>query len=204
MKLYPYIFIFLILTINSCSNKTFKCNCDTSLVSKNDSILKSPEVKKGLSNIRARYMQEALTNLNNESYRLSTKRAFNKYYQVYTLSKLNEGGNLLIQEFLCDKPFDIECKLDSEYNLKITEYQWNFFKKIIDKNCFWTFSIDDPDRGEYLDGSEWYLEGYQPDKRNCSKFEYLITYRKIPQKDKHFYNIVQSILNLVNPSKVHL
>lgn len=109
----------------------------------------------------------------------------------------------MIQEYLCSMPYANDGKLINEQHESISESEWKSFKKVIEDNCFWTLSIDDPDQGNYLGGGEWYIEGFQPNKRNCSKSDYLITFRKIPSTSVKFYNIYRSIMNFVDEDQIH-
>ena len=202
MKLTLAIFgLFLILF--SCTEEPYRCNCDKSEVATNDSILQSSETIKSIPLFSSRFNQKPLSENGVESYRLSTKHSFNEYYQVYTLSKSKDGGDFLIQEYLYSSPDDRLGKLSNEHRTKLSTEEWNSFKEVIEKNCFWTLPIDAPDSGEYFDGGEWYIEGFQPNKRNCFNSDYMITFRKRPSDSKQFYNIFLSIMKMVDKDEIH-
>ena len=199
------LFSFLYLLISSCcQDATYNCKCDTSAVAANDSILKSEETVKGLPKFFKRFNQKPLTEQPGESYRLSTMHSFNKYYQVYTLTKSQTGGDFTIQEFLCTQAYSRDCKLVNEHHSKISGSQWKSFKNTINNECFWTLPIFDPDTSHYLDGGEWNIEGFQPDRMNCSNLNYIITLRKFPSgSSDRFYNVYKALMKLVDKKQIH-
>lgn len=203
MKLSIYILSISIIALIGCSNEPYKCNCDKSEIYRNDSILSSKETIIGYPRFLKRYKQESLTKQEDESYRLSTKSFFNKYYQVYTLTKSDTGADFLFQEYLSSKPYAIDSKLDNEHHKALSISEWSSFKKIINDNCFWTLRMDDPDAGTTLDGGECYIEGFQPDKRNCSNSDYIMTFRINPSTSGKFNNVYNALAEMIDTNVVH-
>lgn len=200
----PLLYILgLFIVALSCTEEPYQCNCDITDVPKNDSIFSSDEFNENLKKFSTRYNQTPLSELADESYRLSTKHAFNKYYQVFTLTKTKKGGDFLVQEYLCSKPYANDGKLNYEHRSALSMSEWDSFKTVIEHNCFWTLSLEDPDSSEYFDGGEWYIEGFQPNKRNCSKSDYICTSRKMPSTSDRFYNVYTSLMNMVNKNEIH-
>lgn len=192
----------LIALLQSCIEQPYKCNCDISEINKNDSILNSKTAKNGLPKLLSRYKQKSLKDSEDESYRVLTKHALGCFFQVYTLTKTEEGGDFIIQEYYSTNHSANDGKLTSEYHSKLSKAQWNSFKKVIEKNCFWSLPIEDPDKSQYLDGAQWIIEGFQPDKRNCAHSDYLITSRMVPSKSKQFYAILVVFMDLIKKNEL--
>jgi hypothetical protein len=195
---------FLLLT--ACSEEPYNCTCDRSEVSTNDSILKAAEAASDLDVFAKRYGQSPLRNLNTESYRLSMRHSFNRYFQVYTLTRTKDGGILLVQEFWGERSYSQTFKLNSEYRINLNRKQWNAFKRVIDNTCFWTMPVVEVERSQGLDGGELYLEGFQPDQRNCSGSDYLILYRRYADKRNtvSFYKVRNQLRKHAQEEKLHV
>jgi len=59
----------------------------------------------------------------------------------------------------------------------ISEKQWDNFKKVLEKSCFWNMPIIDTNRVETLDGGTSYFDGFIPNADNCTNKEYHIVSR---------------------------
>jgi hypothetical protein len=149
------------------SKKPFVCNCDTSFLSYNDSLFGDFRFYSTYDSIcKNDYGLEWLSNYENESYRLSMRHSFSRYFQIYTLSKTSSGGLLEVKQFYNKKDFgDI---LDLKYEVNLTKTQWEKFKKEIDSSCYWSNQIGKDKCQDCLDGGTWLLQGYDPEKRNCA------------------------------------
>lgn len=197
-----YILI-IYITIVGCTEKPFNCNCNTSFLKENDSILKSTCPDSLLIKLDKRYNQELLKNRYEESYRVYIRHSFNKYFQVYTVVKNNDGATLEVQEYLGSSGYSLDNKLDTTYSIDLTQNEWLNIKKSIDSNCFWSLRFDDGVRNEALDGGEMILQGYQPNKKNCANSDYYLIIDWV-SKDKRIYQILHDILKYAKEEKLHV
>ena len=196
--------ILLLLLLTCCCKQSYHCNCDTSEVFRNDSILKSKDAIEGLPLYYKRFNQKSLREQPNEAYRLMTMHSFNRYYQVFTLTKSKIGADFVIKEYFCKQSYLYSGKLVNEHHYKLNSAEWKRFKKTIERNCFWTLSVMDPDTSNYLDGGECNIEGFQPYGKNCSNSNYLITMRKSPGgSSKRFNNVYKAIMKMVDTTQIH-
>lgn len=202
MKSRLYIFIILI-TILGCKEEPFKCTCNTSFVKENDSIVKSARLDSSIIKLDKRYNQELLEKRGEEAYRVYIRHSLNRYFQVYTLVKNNDGATLEIQEFKGSSGYSLDNRLDTTYSIALNSKQWSNIKKAIDSNCFWTLRFDDGVRHETLDGGEMILEGYQPSKSNCANSDYYLIIDWV-SKDKRIYQIMHEIRKYAKEEKLHV
>lgn len=194
---------FLILLLTSCRNEPYACHCTISEVTKNDSILKSLDTEQGFPRFLSRYREIPLSTYGVETYRMSTRHSFNRYFQVYTITKTYDGADFLIQEFVSSKPYALDSKLSNKHLTKLNHEQWKHFKQVTENNCYWSLTVDDPDKSDYLDGGEWYIEGFQPNKRNCAHSYRHFIYRKTFYKQRQFYAIYTAFMDLVDTNQIH-
>ncbi len=197
-----YILITLI-TLLGCSEEPFNCTCNTTFVKENDSIMQSARLDSSVIKLDKRYNQELLEKRGTESYRVYIRHSLNYYFQVYTVVKNNDGATLEVQEYKGSSGYSLENKLDTSYLIDLNKNQWSNIKKSIDSNCFWTLQFDDGVREHKLDGGEMILEGYQPDKRNCSNSDYYVVIDWV-SKDKRIYQILHDIRKYAKEEKLHV
>ncbi len=200
--------ILVLLTLLSlascCAEKPNTCDCDRTELSTNDSILNAKDVVEALPKLVAEFKQKGLKGQTVETYRLMTSHSFNVYDQVFTLKKTLEGGEFIVQEYHHPE-LSNKCKLMYEQHSKLTASEWKAFKKVIDDNCFWTLPVVDKiQKGGMLDGGYWYIEGYQPFKRNCSNSNYLFVSRRSPEgSSERFHNVYKAMMKFVDRNKIH-
>jgi len=168
-----------VLLIASCNKKEFSCKCDKSEISKNDSLLDLPSRRIERNLFLKIFNQPHLKDLNCESYRLSIHIIGANESWFYTFKKQSRQSKLLIQKFsrieggykkdMSRVEFfkSLKYKLDSERSIIFKGTEWEDFKNLVNRNCFWTTSIIEDKYGG-LDGATYILEGYQPNVENCS------------------------------------
>lgn len=189
--------------ILGCSEEPFNCMCNTSFVKENDSIVQTARLDSSIIKLDKRYNQELLEYRRDESYRIYIRHSLNKYFQVYTLVKNNEGATLEVQEYVGSSGYSLDNRLDTSYSIDLTKKEWSKIKKSIDSNCFWTLRFDDGVCHETLDGGEMILQGYQPDKRNCANSDYYLIVGGV-SKDKRIYQIFRDIRKYAKEEKLHM
>ena len=202
MRRILYVLI-LFITILGCKEAPFNCNCNTSFVKENDSIVQAARLDSSIIKLDKRYNQELLENRAEESYRVYIRHSLNKYFQVYTVVKSEDGATLEVQEYIGSSGYSLDNKLDTSYSIILTQNEWSNIKKSIDSNCFWTLRFDDGERHETLDGGEMILQGYQPDKRNCANADYYLIIDWV-SKDKRIYQILHDIRKYAKEEKLHV
>lgn len=173
MKTFLFIGISTFILL-SCSQEPYKCNCDTSAVTKNDSIIGSMlKDTSSYNRFLRNYRIPHLAIYKNECYRLKLSHSFSKYTQIYTLIHTGSGAVLDVKEYLNPKSKPVKLKLHIAYTIELSNKQWHEIKKAIETNCYWSQPINERNR-QVLDGGSWLLEGYDPEKRNCAKALYHI------------------------------
>lgn len=173
MKTFLFIGISIFILL-SCKQEPYKCNCDTSAVTKNDSIIGSMLKDTSSYNRYLRYYHiPHLAIYENECYRLKLSHSFSRYTQIYTLIHTGSGAVLDIKEYIKPKiKRDIQ-KLHITYRIELSNQQWEEIKKAIETKCYWSQPMNERNQ-ETLDGGSWLLEGYDPEKRNCANALYHI------------------------------
>lgn len=109
-----YILILLIATFG-CTEEPFNCTCNTSFVNENDSIVQSARLDSSIIKLDKRYNQELLEKRDTEAYRIYIRHSLNRYFQVYTLVKNNDGAILEVQEYKGSSGYSLDNKLDTSY-----------------------------------------------------------------------------------------
>lgn len=168
MKYATAVLCSVLLFIGCETRKSFQCNCDTSYLSFNDSLVDDFFADSVFLRRQHDYYDlEHLSNLNTESYRLRMYHSFASHTQFYTLSKTNSGAKLEVRQYSHEG--EPAKHLDEKYLIDLTEIEWKSIKDEIDSSCYWANKQGINKCRTCLDGGTWLLEGYDPLKRNCAE-----------------------------------
>ncbi|MGV3613289.1 MAG: hypothetical protein ACO1N0_20190 [Fluviicola sp.] len=200
------ILLLLILTITSCdTEKSFKCNCDTSDLVYNDSIMKSFHQNRNYFKDQMEYYHvPPLRSYGRVSFRLSITHSFSNYVQKYTLVEKDKGAELDVREYALE---GMDCHilkrpLIKRYQIQLTDEQWNSIKEAVNENCYWTNKMAEG-YPMMLDGGSWILEGFDPESGNCANREYTIDGCRTDYKNK-LGDLCRKIKKYAHEERLHV
>ena len=194
-----FLSIILILAIYSCENNPHNCKLEPSVLSKNDSTMAGKDYKDGFNPMLLKYDEPDLEKLNHKAYRLIISYSWDKEPWVFRFEKTKQGGTLTIQENYT-KGFKKEKGVsDTIYKIKLTPKRWMELEKVFDANCFWTLPLSIDRSG--LDGNNYTLEAFDPERNNPVNKEYFIATRWSPEENTPFWEICNYIESFSKVSK---
>ena len=202
MKLALTILSISILILHGCMERNpYVCHCDTSALEYNDSVIEIFKQDTFSNGWRKRsYQMEPLYTANHETYRVLMIYSLTNHSHVYTVENRNEGARIIVQQFTAPEIDKRNNKLDKELIFKLTDKEWKEIKRTIEENCFWSTSLD-REVVETLDGGSWFVEGFDPTKRNCANSEFHIDICNYQDENK-LGDIVRKIMSYVDQKQL--
>lgn len=115
----------------------------------------------------------------NESYRLTVNCSITNFAKTYELNITDSNPVLLVQEFFKSSEGKRIIGLYNEESFNLTRHQLSTLQSTFTNNCFWTMQSEIEKDKDYLDGSQYALEGVNG-FNNCTTSKYHMVSRLSP------------------------
>lgn len=160
------ILIVFSILIHSCQTKECRCDSDIKVLAENDSIINSFNNSPRSKEYWSRFDEPLLYLQNKEVYRFSYRALPTDLCKMYRIEKNDNNYNLYIKEYSVREM--VITTLKNSYSRAITEKEWLTTVNTIRGNCFWTMPCRREEDSHYLDGTWCLVEGFNPEKNNCT------------------------------------
>lgn len=175
--------------------------CDDTHIDYNDSIINIVRQDTFSNRWRKRaYNMDPLWNAHHETYRILTRHSQTNYSHLYTVENNENGPRIIFQQFVAPEIDKRNNKLDKEIIFELSDKDWITIKKKFEENCFWSESLD-REIPKTIDGGTWFVEGYDPTKRNCGKSDYHIDVSFYEEENK-LGDIVRLVMSYNDQSEM--
>ena len=188
----PLLFI-LALAIPACEQKECACPIDPAIAHENDSNLHAYMNSEWAKTKWVQMSEPVLFLQNKEAYRFSYTILVGGSAKSYRVEQ--DGGNYM----LFTKEHTVQGMTDSlisSYSRRITKKEWREIRNAFRDNCFWTMPITLKRDMEILDGVSCLLEGFNPEKNNCTNATYHAVSRLSPDDTTKFAMISEKFMAL--------
>lgn len=168
---YSLLYLIIVLLVQSCGGSKKKCNCSTTYISKNDSIIKVNKENPSYVRFHLKNSLPKLESYGCESFRLNTHYSFGEFTMT-SITVIKKSKEVLVESrhYLRQKRENKNDKIIIDTSYIINSKDWWNIKWLIDKNCYWTMLSFNND--QCLDGNQLLLEAYNPNSENCANRQY--------------------------------